>query len=190
MALAGVSAVSGVLCVGAVYLWARSYWCTDRVVRHWARSTAEVSVERGWEYTSGMGRAEVFWRGGERQLTGFWGEMPPEAFPADDFYVRSVERPFRPGVDPGSYKTNWVFAGFQVVHHWEGNEVGHTRIVAVGVPWVFWVGVFGVLPVVWWVRWRRRGYGAGMCGGCGYDLRASGERCPECGRGVGMAARA
>ncbi len=59
--------------------------------------------------------------------------------------------------------------------------------VALVVPYWALVMATGILPA--WLglrigRWgiRRRSSRSGLCPSCGYDLRASPERCPECGR--------
>jgi len=54
--------------------------------------------------------------------------------------------------------------------------------VYISVPdWMLIVAA-GILPMVWWARWRQmRLRRKGLCLNCGYDLRASSERCPECG---------
>lgn len=46
--------------------------------------------------------------------------------------------------------------------------------------WIPFV-VFAVLPVMRLARLLRRPNRAGLCSACGYDLRASPDRCPECG---------
>jgi hypothetical protein len=54
------------------------------------------------------------------------------------------------------------------------------------LPSWFVIICLSVMPVFWLNRWRHRrhadaGAASGLCMICGYDLRASPDRCPECG---------
>ena len=62
--------------------------------------------------------------------------------------------------------------------------------------WGYWrtelfklAAAFAILPVAWLARFPLRGRKIlpGNCQGCGYDLRATPERCPECGAIPSMA---
>lgn len=60
--------------------------------------------------------------------------------------------------------------------YWSVSVRWPTLAVATAVPPLLWLATFGRRN---WVRRRRRA--AGQCQVCGYDLRASPGRCPECG---------
>jgi hypothetical protein len=109
---------------------------------------------------------------------------------------RSVDPPEKalthliPGGNAGG--SGWRFAGFEYFRS-SRRYVSTGAMTAwiwgflvVGVPlWLLTV-LLAVPPVAWLIRHRsaRRRKRAGLCPGCGYDLRASREfgRCPECGR--------
>ena len=71
------------------------------------------------------------------------------------------------------------WAGFGARHQSDGRTT--YRVVA-GPLWVLEVALL-VPPALWLRRLiRTRGrLGTGHCAACGYDLRATPERCPECG---------
>ncbi len=70
-------------------------------------------------------------------------------------------------------------------------EPGETKMVAAvgtyqhwAVAWWPIILLTAIYPVVCFVRYRRglKDASRGLCPSCGYDLRASPDRCPECGR--------
>lgn len=65
-----------------------------------------------------------------------------------------------------------------------GNRV---RSASYGVTCPLWlvVTVFLVLPIMWLWRRLRSAPARGCCKRCGYDLRATPTRCPECGSSIG-----
>jgi hypothetical protein len=70
------------------------------------------------------------------------------------------------------------FLGFHL-----STEAINTHDLYVGVPYWFLLTATAA-PAVWCAArllFRKRRHGAGLCPTCGYDLRATPDRCPECG---------
>jgi hypothetical protein len=100
--------------------------------------------------------------------------------------ARSVHRAAARTVDdypPDSERTRCAFAGFV----WTTDALGKNAYRNLTIPWAA-AGLIAASPLLAWTYRRQRGRqwaAAGRCGGCGFDLRASLERCPECGRSKG-----
>jgi hypothetical protein len=80
---------------------------------------------------------------------------------------------------PSRTPSGFGAAGF----YWDQREmpVMGRATSRLAVPFWFLILVSSVLPLTWWRRRRRASAAAGHCRICGYDLRATPKRCPECG---------
>jgi hypothetical protein len=161
--------VSGVLFLVAVAFWIASYRSSYVLLVGVLPSSRTVSVSRG--------EAEV------TSLT-FFGELAGAVSPSSEWIWDKGPPKDLSGYGPlmpprGRTPT----AGFML--HKVGREEGFIGFFLL-LPMPFVVALFAILPLADAIlirRRRRRGrrLAAGLCVRCGYDLRASPDRCPECG---------
>jgi predicted Zn-ribbon and HTH transcriptional regulator len=157
--LNALTALSLLLCVATCVLWACSYWLYN-----------DGFVRVGQQYfalNSGNGRMVLYW------YTGY-----PE--------TRRSAWNARP-VTPNEQPTGWADGrprSFAI--HWH-RELNARKVMQTSRDVVFphaaLAALAALLPLARAIHHRRslRGQRAGLCPACGYDLRATPGRCPECG---------
>ena len=171
--------VSLALSVALCVLWGRSYFFLDRVVYATTPGASQAQLHLGAESiqdTIAIGYV-------------YYHPKVPTHTP----------QPFTPGlvrraarVTPGFSNVTRQFAdenGYQVagfgLFAWalssEYTNAGHP-VYNYGLLFPHWAAAL-LSGGVAWLCYRRRGFvGKGLCPACGYDLRATPDRCPECGR--------
>jgi hypothetical protein len=152
-----LSPLSLLLCVGTCVLWIRSYWRAD-CVSHSDRHTSRVY----WLYAS---RGRV-WLGEE---DGAILARAPNAV------ALGLAWSHGPSESPVQCEHNWLGFGWTPAP-------GIWVIEGIAVPYWFVVVFALIFPSYGVSRWSRsRKSPIGCCRTCGYDLRATPGRCPECG---------
>jgi hypothetical protein len=166
------AAVSLLMCVGAAALWARR-WASDSVTLTdedpsfpFVRQVILNSQPSGLKF-------QLVW---ETQTT---------AAAADGRSPRWIVHCF------SQLPEEWMWGeesranrlGFWYSDFRRNAPNRHDRIIKVGVPHWVAVACFGALPACWSLRRYRRvdRRRRGLCERCGYDLRGTPDRCPECG---------
>jgi hypothetical protein len=174
------AAASLVLCVATVALWVCSYGHIA-----WATYTTSVGTESRSHYmfTTAGGLVGVSW--GHHTFA-----------PADrDEFIAWSDRNFAPQgwiggtskLRPGARPMTRSRTGFDCVFQRSPLRGGPPASAGVyrTIIFPYWsiVGLFLIAPVARIAQMvRRRGRkGQGFCPTCGYDLRATPDRCPECG---------
>ena len=184
--LNGLALLSLVLCIAAAGLWARGHFVADRAYYSAWRLRGTTASEGAYWVQSGAGIFIIATRqqnlaGVKTDSTSQFGQLAaagPEwqrVQIAPDHAMTLAGGP-RPGL--------LGRLGFWYVRAPSQKSAGPGNFYAEwGAPaWAVCL-VLALLPAGWVVRWRRGRLRrrAGLCLKCGYDLRATPERCPECG---------
>ena len=161
-----MAGVSLLLSVATVALWARSYWHLDDVrlfpnpQRFWLLRSADGRLHLQQTWASGP-----FWQGFRTEYVS--GQLGSAVY---------SNLPFQ-----------WRIAGFGYGQLTVPSGTNLTLTAHVYLmPHAFAAMVFAIVPALWLGarlrhRTRRARLAADLCARCGYDLRASSERCPQCG---------
>lgn len=138
-------------------MWARSYWIYDGISWRWENVLAGIQ--------SKAGRISLNWTG-DMPVPGGYGR-----------------RSFSLGTQP-HFSDLW---DFRLEHFmvWAGANppykalTNHVLTMPYWFPLLPWILSIGIMQLR--RRRRHRHLAMGLCLRCGYDLRATPDRCPECG---------
>ena len=175
LALNLLTGLSLLLCMTSAFVWVRSHRVTDDIFWKDLRRNGDGT------WTARMSRVKAGGGGvwfETRHLTG--GDEAELRRRADGLWPDFSWQQYRPARYPVATWTSrkwWERCGFLWGPNYDLMFV--TPFWSVAVP-------TALLPAVRLARWRRRAVArrrqrAGRCRQCGYDLRATPDRCPECG---------
>ncbi len=165
MIVNGLTALSLVLFVVTAVLWLRSYWGTQFVGR---------STPSGWCGILSMGGLLRFEDANYADTHLGWSYVAYPT-PAGGLWDEVAARDRY-----GGPLRRAGFAYARIDYTSDGKRVRR----AVYLPHASLCILFAIAPAFWLKHVLRKRPRLGFCPTCGYDLRASSERCPECGNPV------
>jgi hypothetical protein len=193
-----LSALSLLICVAVCVLWCRSYWRADYL---W------FQTKDGHAFSTISSNGALQWKGLRdlRESSGGYG--PPLRAKWTTRSLRSTDvNDLSVAIllllDPLTFEDGGVPSPVALQRFAVGSATGSYPGLRDGSSWssfgpdyryVYLVTPYWALALAaggapafraasWWRRGRRRRTRLGLCTTCGYDLRATPDRCPECGR--------
>ena len=156
-----LSVLSLVLCLVCVGMWVRSGFVHD-TLHKWTAGGGQVTVASLW---------------GQLSITVVTVYSPSHAWQPAPWIGNAGSTLAWP-------RWTWKMPSHNTIA--ATGFLGSTIVNEVRLPYWLLTLSAGILPGFWcWRRWKaNRRQKAGLCLICGYDLRASPERCPECGTPV------
>jgi hypothetical protein len=190
--LNGLTVLSLVLCVATVGLWVRSYWRSDALVR----------VIHNADHRLSPGEQFIVRSKGVCSARGHFGALSSNIVmegPGVSLFADAsarYDRNFRPGWRydgdaPDGHISSAMMRGSRFgfkIERSRQKQAAPPRLSSIAsddrivmVPCWLVVLVTGLLPVRFAYKVARAHAPPGLCRKCGYDLRATPDRCPECG---------
>lgn len=174
-----------------VSLWGRSHWRNDYFGKAvWTHQGPTRSSVRFISVDSSAGGIAV---GRQAERYDHMGD----AIITPIHYQKPYSRPPRgypplPRWGPSARPSWWTRLGFHYRRQVDDNKGWTKNNWGVVVPYWSLAALTFVLPASWWMSTRKRRrraarVGRGLCPACGYDLRGTPARCPECGTSASAA---
>src|SRR2546421_2653500 len=195
LARVGVGTLASV-CLAVLIFWILSYWRSPKLWR--TRYLPEKREVRGWTIASEAGHARLDWyrwsfksemvthvREDKGAVTLYFADSQQLTLVGEPMVIveTQAERWWEKVTGIKAESENYKTGPASGLVLGSGPMEGIVSAVEVIVPdWVLFVAS-AIVPALYGVRWwrKRSRYAEGRCQKCGYDLRASSERCPECG---------
>lgn len=161
-----VSALSLLLCLTAVSAWVLGEF-------------VPLDESSTWDFYSRMGGGPMFQRYQHFSVVhGIVYVQWEQTFPPDPRWPIIAKYPGYP-LALAPQKT-WLGFSYYRRHPVMGLRGNYREF---GIPLWFVIAFTAIAPSWWTAGWRRarKARAKGLCTSCGYDLRATPNRCPECG---------